>query len=113
MRAIVKAGHRSLAAFTETILKERGYKFIVNGGGDVIEFELQSPRCIVSVRDASGVTMKVPLWASTRTESVIEIRRMIGSSPDGAALAAAAKEIAGALSAEYPKLKWKGSGDLG
>ncbi len=111
MRAVVKAGHRSLAAYTESVLTSLGFRFIVNGGGEVIEFELQSPcRCIVSVRDASGQKMRAPFIATYRTESVIDIRRMIGGESDPVTLLKTARDIAEALSAQYPKLKWKDQG---
>ena len=108
MRAVVKAGHMALATYTESVLSRLGYKFIVNGGGEVIEFELEVPcRCIVSVRDASGVKMRVPFVPTTRRESVIDIRRMIGGEQDPVTLLETASAIAGALSQEYPKLNWK------
>ena len=108
MRAVVKAGHTALAEYTESVLKRLGYKFVVNGGGDVFEFEVNSPhRFIVSVRDASGYKMRAPLIVTKRRESVVDIRRMLGGEGDEQALVRAANAVASGLSAQYPKLKWK------
>ncbi len=113
MHAIVKGNYFRLSAQVESVLKQLGFKFIVNGGGSVTEYEVQEPcKFIVSVRDASGSSFRFPLIASTKIETIIELRRMVGGEKNQESLRRAAGSLAGALSAQFPKLKWKDSDEM-
>lgn len=108
MRAITKIEHRKLADLAENGLKELGFTFLKNGGGDVFEFEVQSPcRCIVSVRNLTQMRLAFPFVARTKVESLIEVRPMLGGEQQGEVVSKAAESIAEALSASIPRKKWK------
>lgn len=113
MHALVKESHRRLSALTEAALKQLGFKFIVNRGASVTEFEVRQPcKFMVTVQDASGVNFRFPLISSTSIESVIHVKRMVGGEKDDGLLLGTAQSLAGALSAQVPTLKWKGLGQI-
>ena len=113
MHAIVKGSYKKTSSLTEAALRQLGFKFIVNRGGSVVEFEVQQPcRFVLTVQDASGMSFRFPLISSTSIESVIHVKRMVGGERNEALLLRTAQTLAGALSAQVPALKWKGLGQI-
>lgn len=113
MHAVTKIDHRTLAEITEKGLRGIGFTFLKNGGGDVFEFEVQSPcQFIVSVQNTTRVRMVVPFIARTSRESLIEIRPLIGGERPGVVLSKAAESVVAALSTDIPADKWRGAEEL-
>jgi hypothetical protein len=113
VRAVTKLDHRRLAELAEGGLRELGFVFLKNGGGDVIEFEVRSPfRFIVSVQDMTQVRLGFPFIAMRKVQSMIEIRPVVGGEQRGDVLLHTAESIAEALSPSIPRSKWKGLNKL-
>lgn len=108
MKAFTRLEHRELASIAEKGLRGLGFTFLKNGGGNVIEFEVQSPcRCIVSVQNLTRVAPFLPFIPRKKVESMIEIRRLIGGGEREDALSKVAESIVGALSPDVPRSEWE------
>lgn len=111
VRALTKIDHLRLAEILEASLKSLGYAYYKNQGREITEFEVRSPcQFIASVEGLTSQRLSFVLLRPPSVESVIEIRRMIGSKGSEAELLTCVSALVRELRSALPKEPWKGTG---
>jgi hypothetical protein len=111
VRALTKVDYLKLAEILEASLKNLGYTYYKNQGREVTEFEVRSPcQFIASVEGVTSQRLGFIFLRPLAVESVVEIRRMIGSKGSEAELLTCVSALVRELRSALPKEPWKGTG---